>query len=90
MMNCRQISRLVSQSLDARLPWRQRVAIRIHLLYCVWCRRYAAQLDFLHRAGKELKAETLADPADKLPTDAKEKMQSRLRDALKDLPPSGQ
>ena len=85
MLNCRQVTRLVSQSMDARLPWYQRFAVRLHLLYCVWCRRYAAQVQFLRKAGKGL-ATANAAPL-KLSEEAKEQMSRRLEEALKNPPP---
>jgi hypothetical protein len=54
MLNCRQVTRLVSQSMDEQLPWYRRLAVRVHLLYCVWCRRYASQVLFLRKAAREL------------------------------------
>jgi hypothetical protein len=86
MLNCRQVTRLVSQSMDARLAWHQRFAMRFHLLYCVWCRRYAAQVQFLRKASKGLDAEPDAS-SPKLSTEAKEKMRQQLQDAL-NKPPS--
>ncbi len=88
MLNCRQITRLVSQSMDTRLPWYQRLAVRIHLLYCVWCRRYAAQVRFLRKAARKLTAEGNASSALKLPKEAKEQMRKRLQEALKHPPSS--
>ena len=43
MLNCNDISKLISRSMDERLAWHQRLAIRTHLLYCKWCRRFSAQ-----------------------------------------------
>lgn len=51
MLNCNDISKLISRSLDERLPWPQRLAIRVHLLYCKWCRRFAKQTRLLRLAG---------------------------------------
>lgn len=86
MLNCRQATRLLSQSMDARLPWHRRFAVRFHLLYCVWCRRYAAQLRFLRRAAKGLAAEATDAPAPKLSGEAKERIRQRLEAALKEPP----
>jgi hypothetical protein len=83
MLNCRHVTRLVSQSMDAKLPWYQRVAVRIHLLYCVWCRRYAGQIQFLRRAAKEVAAGTTMGATAKLSVEAKEQMRQRLKEALK-------
>lgn len=88
MLNCRQVTRLVSQSMDTTLPWYQRLAIRIHLLYCVWCRRYTAQIRFLHQATKAWATEAADLSAPKLSSEAKETMRKRLKEALKQTPPS--
>ena len=88
MLNCRQVTRLVSQSMDTKLRWYQWLGMRIHLLYCVWCRRYASQIRFLHKACDQLDPETQASPSHTLSSEAKEKMRARLQEAMKDEPPS--
>jgi len=47
---CHDITRLISQSMEEPLPWRTRVAIRVHYWICVWCERYRDQLGFLRAA----------------------------------------
>lgn len=47
---CRDTTRLVSDSMDRRLSLRWRVEMKLHLLICVWCERYARQLIFLRDA----------------------------------------
>jgi len=74
--------------MDAKLPWHLRLAVRIHLLYCVWCRRYTTQLHFLRRAGKGLATEEGQVPAHKLSIEAKHQMLTRLREAIKPGPPA--
>jgi len=66
--------------MDTELPCHQRIAVRIHLLYCVWCRRYAAQIQFLRKAAKEVAAGA-ATP--KLSVEAKVQMRQRMQEALK-------
>jgi hypothetical protein len=88
MLNCREATRLISQSLDAKLPWHRRMAMRVHLLYCVWCRRYATQLQFLRKATRELPPEAFDAPPQKLSNEEKEQMMARLQESLKKLPPS--
>ena len=48
MLRCRDIAKLLSDSLEKDLPWLQRVEIRMHLMICYVCRRYWKQLRFLH------------------------------------------
>jgi hypothetical protein len=49
---CHDITRLISQEREHRLPRRTRLAMRIHYLICVWCERYRDQLGFIGRALK--------------------------------------
>jgi hypothetical protein len=85
MLNCRHATRLISQSMDGKLAWHRRLAVRVHLLYCVWCRRYAAQLQVIRHAAKEARQLTGA-PAN-LSNEAKEHMRARLQEAAKAPPP---
>jgi hypothetical protein len=87
MLNCRQVTRLVSQSMDAPLSWHQRLAVRFHMLYCVWCRRYVLQLRFLRNAAQRLGQQESNAVMQKLSEDAKEQMRTRVGQALKNAPP---
>ncbi len=49
MMDCREISRMVSASMDRKLPLYQRIGIRMHVLMCRYCYRYRKQLLFLRK-----------------------------------------
>ena len=88
MLNCRQVTRLVSQSMDAKLHWYQWLGMRIHLLYCVWCRRYAAQIHFLHKACKQVNTMPEATASHTLSPEARHKMLARLQEAMNEEPPS--
>lgn len=90
MLNCRQATRLISQSMDATLPWHRRLAMRFHLLYCVWCRRYSAQLQLVRKAARELSSEALPSEEHKLSSEAKDHIRARLQDALREPPSSSQ
>jgi hypothetical protein len=87
MLNCRQITRLVSQSMDVKLPWYQRLAIRVHLLYCVWCRRYSNQVQFLRKATIELGDRADGEGAAKLSDEAKGQIRQSLRQAMNESRP---
>lgn len=52
MLDCKDTSALVSRSMDESLSWRQRMAVRVHLVMCGACRRFAAQMSFLRQAGR--------------------------------------
>lgn len=50
MLNCQQTSQLVSQSLDRRLTWQERFALRMHLWMCKYCKRFQQQVIALRAA----------------------------------------
>jgi len=52
MLSCKEISRLVSESLDRKLPLRQRIRVRLHLLMCRLCSRFRKQTHFLRDAAR--------------------------------------
>jgi hypothetical protein len=77
--NCRQASRLQSETLDHKLPVLQHLGLRIHLLLCKWCRRYGRQIRFLRAAAHEHPDELVEPARQKLPEAARERMKQRLR-----------
>ena len=44
MYDCKEVTRMVSESLDRKLPFHQRMGIRVHLFMCKFCSRYRKQL----------------------------------------------
>lgn len=52
MMTCKQAAALMSQSMDRRLGWLERLGLRLHLAICVGCASYRTQLDILRAACK--------------------------------------
>ena len=76
--NCVEMSRLASRSLDRPLSLGLRLRMRLHHLICVWCRRYARQLRFLHRAAPRMQEELEQASAYRLSEDAKRRMIERL------------
>ena len=50
MLNCKQASKLISQSLDRPLSWTERCQLKLHVVICNPCRRFAKQLQLLAAA----------------------------------------
>ena len=44
---CEDMTALISRAMDAELPFRERFAYKLHLLYCRACRRYLRQVRVL-------------------------------------------
>ena len=79
--HCRDITRLLSESMERRLPLRTRLLIRLHFTICVWCRRYDAQLKFLRKYSSEFAGKGCEQGGETLPSSARE----RLKKALKEI-----
>ena len=84
MMNCREISRLVSESLDHDLSFRQRMGLWFHLSMCRLCFGFRRNMlwirDAAHDSAEEIESDDV-DTADMtLPTDARIRMKRALRD----------
>jgi hypothetical protein len=54
MPSCKEVSRLVSESMDRDLPLRRRFPMRLHLLMCSLCARFRRQFLFLSDAAQFL------------------------------------
>jgi len=78
MLNCKQTSLLVSQSLDRPLTWRERWAVRGHLLICVYCRRFTQQLKLIRRHMQNWQLQTAERNDLELPLAARERIAQQL------------
>ncbi len=78
MFNCKKVTRMVSDSLDHKLPLYQRFGIRIHLMMCKLCSRYKDQLLLMRKIiGPKM--------MDKKETDLSIKLSSKARERIKRL-----
>lgn len=75
MLTCREMTELVTDYLDRRLPTRRRFAFRLHLGLCPRCRAYLQQMKATVRALARLEAE----PA---PAAARAQLLARFRAAV--------
>lgn len=78
MLTCKETAQLASEALDRTLTLRERLALRLHLLRCDMCSRYARQLKFLQRACADADEEQLTDAAE-LSVAARDRIRIRLQ-----------
>lgn len=52
MLNCRDATQVMSQSLDRKLTFGERMALRVHLTMCAPCRNCREQLMILREAAR--------------------------------------
>ncbi|MGZ8239820.1 MAG: zf-HC2 domain-containing protein [Methylobacter sp.] len=51
MRNCRDITALVSQSLDKKLSFNERLTIGLHVMMCTRCRNFQSQARFIRKVA---------------------------------------
>ena len=62
ILSCKQATQLVSQGLDRRLGFLERVSLRLHLAICEGCTHFSRQAAFLRRAVQQLKERSAPGP----------------------------
>ncbi|MFN2355158.1 MAG: zf-HC2 domain-containing protein [Desulfopila sp.] len=81
LFNCKDISRLVSDSMDRNLSLRHRLGIRFHLMMCRYCHRFARQLKRMRQViRKETAPQT--PPRQTLSDEQKQQIREQLKSHL--------
>lgn len=78
-VSCRRATELLSKRHDAPLTRRERIALRLHLLICGWCRRYGQQIALV-RASLLRDTATLDTRGPRLSAEARERILRALVD----------
>ena len=82
MLMCKDISKLVSQSLDRKLPLRLRMEIRLHLMMCSICRTYRKRLLLIHNLFQRPESlSTQTNPSRHLSPEAESRIKAALLEA---------
>ena len=50
---CREMVRILSQSMDEPMPLTMRIKKRLHFFICCWCQRYEEQLLYMRRTAQQ-------------------------------------
>ena len=81
MFNCKEVSMMVSESMDRKLPIHHRLLIAVHLLMCKYCNRFKKQLQILrHAIGLEDIHEEVLDRFPSLSKETREQLKKAMRD----------
>jgi anti-sigma factor ChrR (cupin superfamily) len=56
MRSCREITALVSQGLDKKLSFGERLAVGMHIMLCSRCRNFQHQARFIRKAARRYAA----------------------------------
>jgi Putative zinc-finger len=79
MLDCKQASQIISQSLDRNLTLRERFALRLHLLICAYCKRFSQQLQTMRIAIKQMTASIENDHKIEMPSAAKKRIAGLIK-----------
>lgn len=52
MLNCHEVTRLVSESKERPLSLKEKMSLKIHTTMCAGCRNFEKQLDMIRRASR--------------------------------------
>ncbi|MEE4363079.1 MAG: hypothetical protein V2J08_04050 [Desulfotignum sp.] len=78
---CKDVSQLISRSMDENMPLRIRMGIRFHLMMCSLCRNYKKQLWIIRKAVEKLdRMESFHDNPMRLPDQVREKLKDLFKD----------
>jgi len=80
MRTCKEVSILISESLDRRLPLWQRVSLWMHVSLCRFCRRFRKDLLHIHQQFQQDK-DMYEDEMDM----SNERLTDQVRDRIKSL-----
>lgn len=83
MLSCEDISHRISESLDRKLPLRERLGLKMHLFMCNACRQVASQMRLLHAAARHLRSAERESPSEQgtLSKEANARILEQLRNA---------
>ena len=82
MLSCKEVSHLVSESLDRKLSLWQRIQVRLHLLMCRFCSRFRKQSLFLRDAARHYLSaveEAETGPSTALSPEARDRIKQSLK-----------
>lgn len=78
MLDCRHATQLASRAMEERLPLRQRIALRFHLLLCDACTNFVRQLKLLRAALTHMRHAAENSPGVELSQQARERIAAAM------------
>ncbi len=65
MLNCREVTRLLSAAQDRSLTLKERMSLRLHLMMCSGCRNFSDQIGSIRKISRGYAKRKYHDPNDK-------------------------
>ena len=76
MLSCREITALLSKESLTKLSLKEKIELRLHLMMCKLCARYAKQIKFISRVFKMLPEQS--EQEEGLSSEAKLRIKQKL------------
>ncbi len=83
MLDCKQASQLISQSLDRSLTLRERLSLKLHLLICEFCKRFSQHMQTIRVALKQMTSSIESNDSIEMPSAAKNRILQSI-ESIKD------
>lgn len=84
MLTCKEVSKLISDSLERKLPLRQRISVHLHLMMCNMCRSYRRQILALRQLiSRYADTDTTGYEGLRLPDDVRKRIKQKLEEQRK-------
>ena len=83
MLDCKQTSQLISQSLDRSLTLGERFALRLHLFVCKYCKQFSQHLQTIRVALKQMTSSIESNDSIEMPSAAKSRILQSI-ESIKD------
>lgn len=76
---CQQTVEKISQSMERKLTWRERIDLKLHLWICAWCQWYLEHLQLIRETARAKGSES-SDPESvpSLSAEARERIRRKL------------
>lgn len=88
-MNCKHASHLISQSLEVRLSWKQRLGLYLHLMLCDACTQFSRQLEVLRAAIRQVGWRIEHDETVRLSQDARNRIVTAMEQQRRSIGDAG-
>jgi hypothetical protein len=75
---CREMVRILSQSMDEPMPLMMRIKKRIHFLICCWCQRYEEHLHYIRKTAHRFPEHADDASSASFSPEAKERIKQKL------------
>ncbi len=80
---CREMVRILSQSMDEPMPLVMRIKKRIHFLICCWCQRYEEHLRYIRDTASRFPEHADEASGATFPSKAKERIKQKLAENVR-------